>query len=566
MRQSNYLAPTMRDVPADADAISHQLMLRAGMMRQVAAGVYAYLPLAKRVIAKVEAIIREELDAIGAQELTLPTLHPAELWQKSGRWESMGDELIRLKDRHGRDFALGPTHEEVITTLIQDGIASYKKLPLNVYQIQTKYRDERRPRFGLLRGREFIMKDAYSFHDTEESLDETYWEMHAAYTRIFKRVGLEFRPVIADSGAIGGKDTHEFMALASVGEDTIAYSDGSDYAANIEMAATKAPEPVSAQDHAQLEKKPTPNAKTVADAAEALGMQNNEILKALVVKLDDELTMLLLRGDDELNEVKAGHELGAKELVMASEEEILEAFGATPGSLGPVGVKDVKIYADYAIQGMNRIACGANETNYHYIGVGPGRDYSVTEYKDLRFIQAGDASPDGQGTIQFAEGIEVGQVFKVGTGYSEALGAQFLDQNGKAKPFYMGCYGIGVSRTVSAVIEQFHDENGIQWPAPVAPYHVHLLCLNVKNEEQMQLSEHLYETLKKNRVEVFYDDRAERAGVKFKDADLIGLPIRVSVGKRAGESMVEVKLRTTGEQHDVHVDDLIAFIEAQLTK
>ncbi|MFP7284906.1 proline--tRNA ligase [Shouchella clausii] len=560
MRQSTYLAPTMRDVPADAEAISHQLMLRAGMMRQIAAGVYAYLPLAKRTITKIEAIIREELDAIGAQELTLPSLHPAELWQASGRWEAMGDELVRLKDRHNRDFALGPTHEEVITSLIKDGIASYKKLPLCVYQVQTKFRDERRPRFGLLRGREFIMKDAYSFHDSPESLDEAYWQMYGAYSRIFTRVGLEFRPVIADSGAMGGKDTHEFMALASVGEDTVVYSDGSDYAANLEMAKSALPEAPRVQAHGLLEKRATPEAKTVDEAAEALGFDADDIFKALVVVVDDVLSLFILRGNDELNEVKALHELGAKTLRMASEEEVVAAFGATPGSIGPVGVKDVPIYADYRIRSMERIACGANETGYHYVNVGPGRDYEVTAYKDLRTVREGDPSPDGKGTLRFAEGIEIGQIFKLGTRYSESLDAKYLDGQGKAQPFLMGCYGIGVSRTLAAVIEQHHDEAGIVWPKAVAPFDVHLLALNVKNEDQKTLAEQLYSDIRQAGIDVLYDDRPERAGVKFKDADLIGLPVRVAVGKRAGEGIVEVKVRKTGEQLELTASELVRWL------
>ncbi len=566
LRQSTFLAPTMRDVPADADAISHQLMLRAGMMRQIASGVYAYMPLAKRAMAKIETIIREELDKIGAQELLLPSLHPAELWQESGRWESMGDELIRLKDRHNRDFALGPTHEEVITMLIKDGIASYKKLPLNVYQIQTKFRDERRPRFGLLRGREFIMKDAYSFHDSAESLDEMYWAMHAAYSRIFTRVGLTFRPVIADSGSMGGKDTHEFMALASVGEDTIVYSDESEYAANLEMAASAAPPSAEVQVYGRLEKKETPNAKTVDDAAAALGLDADDIFKALVVMLDDELTLLILRGNDELNEVKALHELGAKEMRMATEQEVVDAFGASPGSIGPVGVGNVPIYADHRIHSMKTIACGANETGYHYVHVGPGHDYTVTAYKDLRTVREGDPSPDGKGTLRFAEGIEIGQVFKLGTRYSESLDAKYLDSNGKAQPFLMGCYGIGVSRTIAAVIEQHHDEFGVVWPKAVAPFHVHLLALNVKNEEQKQLAESLYQELREASIEVLYDDRPERAGVKFKDSDLMGLPVRVSVGKRAGEGFVEVKVRKTGEQLELPAGELASWLHQFLSE
>ncbi|SDB90209.1 proline--tRNA ligase [Shouchella lonarensis] len=564
MRQSTYFAPTMRDMPADADVKSHQLMLRAGYMRQVAAGVYAYLPLAKRVIHKIEAIVREELDRTGAQEMTMPALHPAELWQQSGRWTEMGDELIRLKDRHGRDFVLSPTHEEVVTMLIRDGIASYKKLPLNVYQIQTKFRDERRPRFGLLRGREFVMKDGYSFHDTEESLAEAYQEMYDAYGRIFTRLGLTFRPVIADSGAMGGKDTHEFMALAEVGEDTIAYSDASDYAANLEMATSLAPTPVTPTVSGTLEKKPTPNARTVDEAATQLGLASEDILKALVVVADDALVMLLLRGNDELNEVKAAHELGVKHLRMATEREVRDTFGAEPGSLGPIGNGEVPVYADHATRAMTTIACGANETGYHYINVSPDKDYTVQAYKDFRLVQAGDQSPDGQGTLQFARGIEIGQVFKLGTRYSETLQAQFLDENGKAKPFYMGCYGIGVTRVLAAVIEQHNDDNGIVWPKAVAPFAVHLLCLNVKNEAQKQLAEEVYAQLQAANIEVLYDDRAERAGVKFKDADLIGMPVRIAIGKRADEQIVEVKERHTGAQHDISVEQLIDWVKDYL--
>ncbi|WP_100373171.1 proline--tRNA ligase [Bacillus sp. FJAT-45037] len=566
MRQRSLLAPTLRDVPADADIISHQLMLRAGMIRQIAAGIYSYLPLAKRVLHKVETIVREEMDRSGAQEMTMPTMHPAELWQETGRWDKMGGELMRLQDRHNRDFALGPTHEEVITSLLRDSVKSYKKLPLNIYQIQTKFRDERRPRFGLLRGREFIMKDAYSFHATTESLDEAYNDMYEAYSRIFARCGLTFRPVIADSGAIGGKDTHEFMALCEVGEDTIAYSDESDYAANIEMASVN--ETYVKPDVAlhECKKVDTGTAKTIAEVAEELTVSAHEIVKTLLVQIDEEWTLVLLRGDHELNEIKLRHELGATSIRFAEGAEVADVLSAPIGNIGPVNVDNLKIVADHAVSAMVNAVTGANELNHHFTGVNVDRDFSVDQYADLRFIQEGDASPDGKGTIQFAQGIEVGQVFKLGTVYSESMNAMFLDENGKNKPMIMGCYGVGVSRTVAAIIEQHHDENGIVWPTSVAPYDLHLLTLNSKNTEQNELSENLYNELKSAGFDVLYDDRPERAGVKFKDADLFGLPIRVSVGKRAAEGIVEVKIRKTGEVIEVEVADLIKTIRVEQEK
>ncbi|MDQ0206310.1 proline--tRNA ligase [Alkalicoccobacillus murimartini] len=564
MRQKTFLLPTLRDVPSDADVTSHQLMLRAGMMRQTAAGVYTYLPLAKRVIAKVETIVREELEAIDAQELTMPTLHPAELWQETGRWDKMGGELIRLKDRHGRDFALGPTHEEVITSIIRDSIASYKKLPLNVFQIQTKFRDERRPRFGLLRGREFIMKDAYSFHDTEESLDETYQAMYQAYERIFTRVGLTFRAVIADSGAMGGKDTFEFMALADVGEDTIAYSDSSSYAANIEMAAV-----ASQALDSQAESKPMATstvtaALTISEAAQQLEWPLSNTVQTVAVKLDEDIALILLRADHELNEVKSMHELHVKSFTILSDQEIEEAFNVEPSLLSVFDAKEHRIIADQSIKGLTGVLLNSSVKDECAIQVDLARDLEINQYADLRLVQEGDASPDGQGTIQFARGIEIGQVFKLGTFYSESMGATYLDQNGRANPYKMGCYGIGISRTVAAIIEQHNDENGIVWPVSVAPFDLHLLTLNSKNEEQAALSEKLYVSLKESGWDVLYDDRPERAGVKFKDADLIGMPLRISVGKRASEGFVEVKVRSTGDSQDIHVDDLAEAIQSKL--
>ncbi|KGA98216.1 prolyl-tRNA synthetase [Alkalihalobacillus alcalophilus ATCC 27647 = CGMCC 1.3604] len=559
MKQSSFLLPTLRDVPSDAEVKSHQLMLRAGMMKQIAAGVYAYLPLAKRVIQKVENVVREEMNKTGAQELTMPTLHPSELWQETGRWDKMGGELIRLQDRHNRDFALGPTHEEVITSIVRDYIQSYKKLPINLYQIQTKFRDERRPRFGLLRGREFIMKDAYSFHTTSESLDEEYQAMYDAYSNVFSRVGLSFRPVIADSGAMGGKDTHEFMALADVGEDTIAYSDSSDYAANIEMAAVKVEEPSSVAEMVELVKVQTGEAKTIEAVVSELKVETKSVIKSLLVKVDDEMVLVLIRGDHELNEVKLKHALEAKDIRFASDAEVEQVMGVAAGNIGPVGT-NVKVVADYAVKAMANSVCGANEKEAHYTGVNAGRDYQVSQYADLRFIQEGEPSPDGKGTIQFAQGIEVGQVFKLGTFYSESMGASVLDENGKSKPILMGCYGIGVSRTVAAIIEQHHDENGIIWPYEVAPFQIHLLAMNSKNAQQKELADHLYTLLQSKGYEVLYDDRPERAGVKFKDSDLIGLPIRIAVGKRASEGIVELKMRKSGEMVEVAIPEIEELI------
>ncbi|KYG35025.1 proline--tRNA ligase [Alkalihalobacillus trypoxylicola] len=564
MKQSSFLLPTLRDVPADADIASHQLMLRAGMIKQLAAGVYSYLPLAKRVIHKVENIVHEEMSKAGSQQLTMPTLHPAELWQETGRWDKMGGELMRLKDRHNRSFALGPTHEEVITSIIRDFIQSYKQLPLNVYQIQTKFRDERRPRFGLLRGREFIMKDAYSFHSNEESLHEAYEKMYEAYSKTFTRVGLTFRPVIADSGAMGGKDTHEFMALAEVGEDTIAYSDSSDYAANIEMAAVQVKAPNDLPTHREeLNKVETKDVKTIEDVSELLNVPASSIIKSLLTNVDGDWVLVLIRGDHELNEIKLKHQLNAKEIRLATNEEVLEVVKTPVGSIGPIGTS-LKVVADHAIQYIVNGVCGANEEHKHYTGVHAERDIDVENYGDIRFIKEGEPSPDGKGKIRFAQGIEVGQVFKLGTFYSENMGATVLDENGKSKPIMMGCYGIGVSRTVAAIIEQHHDEKGITWPYEVAPFHIHLLALNMKNQEQADLGEHLYSLLSEKGYEVLFDDRKERAGVKFNDADLVGIPIRIAIGKKASEGIVELKIRHSGESVEVSVSDLVDYLAAKV--
>ncbi len=565
MRQSSTLIPTLREVPADADIKSHQLLLRAGYMRQNASGVYSFLPLGKRVLQKVEQIVREEMDRAGSVELLMPALQQAELWQESGRWYSYGPELMRMKDRHGREFALGATHEEVITSLLRDEVKSYKRLPLNLYQIQTKFRDEKRPRFGLLRGREFIMKDAYSFHASQESLDEVYDKMFAAYSRIFERCGLNFRAVIADSGAMGGKDTHEFMVLSEIGEDTIAYSDTSSYAANVEMAPVVNTYEKLTEAEKELTKVETPNQHSIEDVAAFLNVEATSCIKSLLFKVDDRFVLVLVRGDHEVNDIKVKNYFEASVVELATPEETKEVLKCAVGSVGPIGVSDsVEVVADHAVKAIANGVCGANEEGYHYTNVNE-RNFNAT-YEDFRFIQEGDQSPDGQGVIKFAKGIEVGHVFKLGTRYSEAMGATYLDENGRSQPMIMGCYGIGVSRTVAAIAEQFNDENGLLWPEAVTPYQVHVIPVNVKNDEQRELGEKLYNELLDNRFEVLLDDRQERAGVKFADSDLIGLPVRVTVGKRASEGIVEVKVRKTGESLEVSVDNLVSTVKELLAK
>lgn len=557
MKQSQTLIPTLKEIPADADIKSHQLLLRAGFIRQTASGVYSYLPLGKRVLRKVEEIVREEMEKVGANEMLMPALQPAEIWKETGRWDVYGPELMRLQDRHQREFALGATHEEVITSIVRDEVKSYKKLPLTLYQIQTKFRDEKRPRFGLLRGREFVMKDAYSFHETNESLDDTYNDMYKAYANVFKRCGLNFRAVIADSGAMGGKDTHEFMALSEVGEDTIAYSETSDYAANIEMAPVNTTYTKQDVEVKELEKIETPNQKTMQEVADYLGHALSEGLKALMFKVDEKLVLVVTRGDHEVNDIKLKNLYQASVVELASEAETKEVLGASFGSLGPVGVNGkVDIVADHAVKFTVNVSCGANEDGYHYLNVNPERDFKVNTYADLRFIQEGDESPDGSGKVKFARGIEVGQVFKLGNFYAEKLGASFLDDQGKSQTMIMGCYGIGVSRVLASIVEQYHDENGITWPISVAPFQVHLLAINAKKEEQRLLADDLYNSLTGNGYEVLYDDRKERAGVKFADSDLVGIPFRVTVGKRAEEGYVEFKVRQSGEQFEIHKSEI----------
>jgi prolyl-tRNA synthetase len=561
MKQRNTLIPTLRETPADAEIKSHQLLLRAGYIRQNASGIYSFLPLGKKVLNKVEEIIREELDAAGASELLMPALQPSELWKESGRWGTYGPELMRMNDRHEREFALGATHEEMITSIVRDEIKSYKRLPLTLYQIQTKYRDEKRPRFGLLRGREFVMKDAYSFHSSGESLDETYDLLFQAYTNIFKRCGLNFRAVIADSGAMGGKDTHEFMVLSDVGEDTIAYSDQSTYAANIEMAEVVEAYTSSVDEMNEVEKVSTPGIKTIEQVADFLDADKEICIKSLLFKVDDEFVLILSRGDHEINDIKVKNFLAADSVELASAEETNEILGSEVGSIGPCSMKDeVKIIADNAVKYIRNGVAGANESGYHLINVNPERDFQVSQYGDLRFIQEGDPSPDGKGTIVFAKGIEVGHVFKLGTRYSEAMNSTYLDENGRAQPIMMGCYGIGVSRTLAAVAEQFNDENGLLWPSNLSPFDLHVIPVNLKDSNQSDLAFELYEELKNNRYDVLLDDRAERPGVKFADSDLIGLPIRITVGKKAAEGIVEMKVRKTGEVLEVHKNEILTTL------
>lgn len=559
MKQSKLFVPTLRETPNDAEVLSHQLLLRAGYIRQISSGVYSYLPLANRVLEKIKTIIREEFEKIDAVEMLMPSLLPRELWEESGRYETYGDDLMKLSDRHGRDYLLGPTHEEAFTALIRDEIASYKRLPLSLYQIQTKFRDEKRPRSGLLRGREFLMKDAYSFHDSYESLDKTYLDFGTAYTRIFERCGLDFRGIIGDAGAMGGSDSKEFMAISDSGEDTIAYSDSSDYAANLEMATSFYMRKKSHEIEKELEKMATPDSKTVEEVAAFLNVETRDVMKSLLFIADGSPILVVIRGDHEVNEVKLKNFLQADFLELATDEEAETYLGVNFGSIGPVGVhKDIRVLGDVYVQDMANAVTGANEAGYHYVNVNPERDLSVEAFVDLRFVQEGELSPDGQGVLKFAKGIEIGHIFKLGTRYSEAMGATVLDKNGRSIPVIMGCYGIGVSRLLSAIAEQQSDESGLNWPRQLAPYELHLVPVNMKSAEQVNLSEELYQILQEAGFSVLMDDRTERVGVKFADSDLIGLPIRITVGKKAVDDIVEVKIRKTGETIEVRKDEMVA--------
>ncbi len=565
MLTSNLYAPTLREMPSDAEIKSHRLMLRAGMIRKAAGGVYTYLPLAWRTIKKIEQIIREEMDNAGGQELCMPIMQPAEIWQESGRWSVFGSEMFRLQDCHGRAFCLGPTHEEMITTLVRDEVRSYKQLPLLLYQIQNKYRDEIRPRFGLMRSREFIMKDLYSFDKDEESANISYQKMYDAYTNIFTRCGLKFRPVEADAGAIGGNHTHEFTVLAAAGESEIACCTACGYAANVEKAELL-PLAKDAEEAQPLKKVKTPNCKTIELVANYLHAPLEKTIKAVAFQDENAtLVLALVRGDHEVNEVKLQNTIGAFELQKADEAAI-QAAGAVAGFMSPIGIKkSTKIVVDSTVMNMKNCIAGANEVDMHYTGVNPARDFTAVITKDIRLIKAGDPCPQCNAPIEITRGIEAGQVFKLGTKYSKSLGATFLDENGKEKSLFMGCYGIGVGRTMAAAIEQHNDEHGIIWPRAIAPYEVIVIAVNIKSPEQKLLGEEIYQALLSAGIDAVFDDRKDRAGVKFKDADLIGYPLRITVGAKAiEEDTVEIKVRSSGEIFDCKKKDCLKKVEELL--
>ena len=561
MQQSKILIPTKKEAPSDAEALSHKMMVRAGYIYQVSAGVWAYLPMAYRVIRKVENIIRQEMEKAGAVEMMMPALLPADLWKESGRYESYGDNLFKLKDRRDRDFIMGPTHEETFTEVIRDSIKSYKKLPLVVYQLQDKFRDEDRPRYGILRGKEFEMLDGYSFSADQAGLDQAYDLQARAYRNIFDRIGLDYKVILADSGTMGGKNSQEFSAPAEVGEDIIAYTDG-DYAANLEKATSKFTGVQQTAEPEKLEKKPTPGAHSVDEAAESLGIDSNQIIKTMfyMAKMSEEETqpvLVLMRGNDEVNEAKLKDELGCEELELADEEDAVKYLGAHPGSLGPVGVgEDVKIYADNYVKVMVNMACGANDDGHHYINANIDRDFRVDQFGDFRNVKEGEIAPDGH-PIKFTPGIEIGHIFKLGTHYSKKLGAQVLDNNGRLVDVIMGSYGIGVSRLLSAVAEQTADDNGLVWPDSIAPFDVHVIPVNAKKADQMEMANELTVALEKAGYDVLVDDRKERAGVMFADSVLIGIPIRITVGKKASDGIVEVKIRKTGETVEVKTEEVV---------
>lgn len=569
MRMSNLFAPTLRENPAEAEIASHRLMLRAGFLRKLSAGIYTYLPLGYRVLDKVTRIVREEMDATGAQEIMMPLLQPAELWHESGRWGDYGDELMRVKDRHGREFALGPTHEEVVTDLVRHELRSYRQLPLTLYQIQNKYRDEIRPRFGLIRGREFVMKDAYSFDRDEAGLDISYQKMYEAYKRIFARCGLQALPVEADAGAIGGNNTHEFMVLTdATGEAKIAFCKECGYAANVEKAESKLvlEDQFSPGAEGTLERVSTPGQRSVQEVAKFLEVSPKQLIKTLIYRAGDEIVAALIRGDHELNEVKLARAVGVLEVQLADEELIQEVTGAPVGFAGPIGLKkSVRIIADPHVMELHNAVCGGNAEDVHYKGVEPKRDFAVEKVVDLRMVEEDDPCPRCGSPLKMAYGIEVGQVFKLGTKYSKAMGATYLDEAGVERPLVMGCYGVGISRTIAAIVEQHHDEHGIIWPISVAPYHVIVVPVNIRDNEQREAAEKLYQELLGSGVEVVLDDRDERPGVKFKDADLIGFPIRIVVGKALAQRQVELKLRWADSSELVSVDGVLDRVKEILS-
>jgi len=572
MRTTQYLLSTLKETPSDAEVISHQLMLRAGMIRKLASGLYTWLPTGVRVLRKVEKIVREEMENAGAVEVTMPVVQPADLWEESGRWEQYGPELLRIKDRHERPFVLGPTHEEVITDLIRNELSSYKQLPLNLFQIQTKFRDEVRPRFGVMRSREFIMKDAYSFHSHQDSLQQTYDIMYRAYSQIFSRMGLDFRAVQADTGSIGGSASHEFQVLAQSGEDDIIFSDQSDYAANIELAEAVAPTSERAAPSQALIQQDTPHAKTIADLVSQFSLSIDKTVKTLIVKAAEEsehtLVALLVRGDHELNEVKAEKlDIVASPLCFATEQEIRDAVGAGPGSLGPIGLA-IPIIADHSLKVMSDFAVGANLDGKHWFGVNWLRDLPEARYADIRNVVTGDKSPDGKGTLLIKRGIEVGHIFQLGTKYSEALKATVQGEDGRNQTLLMGCYGIGVTRVVAAAIEQNHDERGIIWPEAIAPFHVAILPMNMHKSFRVQeLAEKLYEQLRSAGLDVILDDRKERPGVMFADMELIGVPHAIVIGDRnLDNNEIEYKNRRTGEKEMLSPEAIVERLLSQIKR
>ncbi|HDQ04899.1 MAG TPA: proline--tRNA ligase [Deltaproteobacteria bacterium] len=558
MRYSQMHLPTVREIPSDAEVISHQLMIKAGMIRKLTSGIYSYLPMGYRVIRKVEQIVREEMNKAGAQEVYMPMVQPAELWQESGRWEHYGKELLRLRDRHEREYCLGPTHEEVITDLVRNDVKTYRQLPLNLYQIQTKFRDEVRPRFGVMRCREFSMKDAYSFDADEAGAQKSYEKMFTAYNNIFRRCGLRFRPVEADSGSIGGKYSHEFMVMAETGEDAMVFCEKCSYAANLEKAEVVSPgkKEITAKSMLPMEEVHTPNMRTIEEVSAFLNVKPENIVKTLIFNADGKPCAVLIRGDHEVNEVKVKNHLEADELELADDEMIAKATGAPRGFAGAVNIK-VRVIADYSIMNMTNFVTGANKEDYHLKNVNLDRDFEVKVFADLRIVEKNDNCPRCGGKINFARGIEVGHVFKLGTKYSKTMKAVYLDKDGQEKTMIMGCYGIGIGRTVAACIEQNYDEYGIIWPVPLAPFHVIITPVNINDKNISDAAEKIYRQMLAEKVEVIFDDRDERAGVKFNDADLIGIPLRMVVGqKNLVQNKVELKVRKTAENKLIDIDKI----------
>ena len=561
MKMSNMLVSTLREVPAEAEIDSHKLMLRAGMIRKMAAGIYNYMPIGLKVLKNIEEIVREEMNTAGAQEFLASAVLPAELWQESGRWDVYGDEMFRLKDRNNRDFCLGPTHEEVFTDIARNEIKSYKQLPVNLYQIQTKYRDERRPRFGIMRSREFIMKDAYSFDKDQAGLDVSYDKMHDAYVKIFNRCGIDAKCVEADSGAIGGANSAEFMVKSEVGEDDVVFCSACDYAANIEKAEAT-PEKAEVEELLEMEKVATPDSRGIYEVSEFLKVSPKKTVKLLMFNVDGKIVGVVVRGDREVNEVKVANAAQASgDIIMASNEEYTKATNCEPGFGGPVGIKVDLLLVDEEVANMYNMILGANETGYHLKNVNYGRDFEGV-VGDFRKIESGEKCPKCGSEVTIARGTEVGHIFKLGTKYSAAMNATFIDENGKNVPFVMGCYGIGVTRTMASIIEQHHDENGIIWPLSVAPYHVSVIPVNIKDEAQMKIANKLYDELRKIGVDAILDDRNERPGVKFKDSELIGIPMRVTVGKKITDGEVEFKLRD-GEMEVIKIEDVLEKVKSQ---